>query len=103
MIEITFDVFIRVQKDCLAFDALLPQEVDALRVKGVCYLGNKMDWFVKSTEVSVTVRKPAEGSGNKEPDALEVVLNTGTTIPLKPGNKQQPIKKLIINANSDDI
>lgn len=76
------------QKECLAFAPLLPQEVDALSVKGVCYLGNKMDWLVKSTEVSVTVRKPAEGSGNKEPDALTVVLNTGTTIPLKPGIKQ---------------
>lgn len=84
----------RVQKDCLAFAALLPQEVDALSVKGVCYLGNKMDWLVKSTEVTVTVRKPVESSGNKEPDALEVVLNTGTTIPLKPGQSvtfsQQP-------------
>lgn len=76
------------QKECLAFAPLLPQEVDALSVKGVCYLGNKMDWLIKSTEVSVTLRMPAEGSGNKEPDALEVVLNTGTLIPLKPGNKQ---------------
>ncbi|KAA0724679.1 Protein-glucosylgalactosylhydroxylysine glucosidase [Triplophysa tibetana] len=75
----------RVQKECLAFAPLLPQEVDALSVKGVCYLGNKMDWLVKRSEVSVTLRKPAEGSVNKEPDALTVVLNTGTTIPLKPG------------------
>lgn len=46
-----------------------------------------MDWLVKSAEVRVSVRK----SGNKEPFALELVLNTGTTIPLIPGNKQTDI------------
>ncbi|XP_051545366.1 protein-glucosylgalactosylhydroxylysine glucosidase isoform X2 [Myxocyprinus asiaticus] len=75
----------RVQKEGLAFAPLLPREVDALNVKGVSYLGNKMDWLIKGEEVSVMVRKPAEDSGSKEPYALEVVLNTGTTIPLIPG------------------
>ncbi|XP_067235497.1 protein-glucosylgalactosylhydroxylysine glucosidase isoform X2 [Chanodichthys erythropterus] len=71
----------RVQKEHLAFAPLIPQDVDALRVKGVTYLGNKMDWLVTSAEVSVEVMK----SGSKEPSALELVLNTGTTIPLIPG------------------
>ncbi|XP_077066218.1 protein-glucosylgalactosylhydroxylysine glucosidase isoform X1 [Siphateles boraxobius] len=71
----------RVQKEHLAFAPLLPPDVDALSVRGVCYLGNKMDWLVKRAEVSVSVRK----SGNKEPFALELVFNTGTTIPLIPG------------------
>ncbi|XP_051739332.1 protein-glucosylgalactosylhydroxylysine glucosidase isoform X2 [Ctenopharyngodon idella] len=71
----------RVQKEHLAFAPLLPQDVDALSVKGVTYLGNKMDWLVTSVEVSVEVRK----FGSKEPFALELVLNTGTTIPLIPG------------------
>ncbi|KAK7117244.1 hypothetical protein R3I94_022717 [Phoxinus phoxinus] len=71
----------RVQKEHLAFAPLLPRDIDALSVRGVSYLGNKMDWLVKSAEVSVSVRK----SGNKEPFALELVLNTGTTIPLIPG------------------
>ncbi|XP_039519090.1 protein-glucosylgalactosylhydroxylysine glucosidase-like [Pimephales promelas] len=71
----------RVQKEHLAFAPLLPPGIDALRVRGVSYLGNKMDWLVKSAEVSVSVRK----SGNKEPFALELVLNTGTAIPLIPG------------------
>ncbi len=75
-------VLFRVQKEQLAFAPLLPQEVDALSVKGVSYLGNKMDWLIKSAEVSVSVRKPAE-----ESCALQVVLNTGTTMPLVPGNK----------------
>ncbi|KAF4094827.1 protein-glucosylgalactosylhydroxylysine glucosidase-like [Onychostoma macrolepis] len=75
----------RVQKEHLAFAPLLPQEVDALSVKGVSYLGNKMDWLIKSAEVSVSVRKPAEMSGSQEPTALQVVLNTGTTMPLIPG------------------
>ncbi len=82
-------VLFRVQKEHLAFAPLLPQEVDALSVKGVSYLGNKMDWLIKSAEVSVSVRKPAEESGNQEPSALQVVLNTGTTIPLIPGNKSR--------------
>lgn len=80
----TFPVSHRVQKEHLAFAPLLPQDVDALSVKGVTYLGNKMDWLVTSVEVSVEVRK----FGSKEPFALELVLNTGTTIPLIPGNKQ---------------
>lgn len=79
-----FPVSHRVQKEHLAFAPLIPQDVDALRVKGVTYLGNKMDWLVTSAEVTVEVRK----SGSKETSALEVVLKTGTTIPLIPGNKE---------------
>uniref|UniRef100_A0A672SC25 Protein-glucosylgalactosylhydroxylysine glucosidase n=1 Tax=Sinocyclocheilus grahami TaxID=75366 RepID=A0A672SC25_SINGR len=63
----------RVQREHLAFAPLLPQEADALRVKGVSYLGNRMDWMVKRGEVSVSVRKPAEESGSQEPSALESV------------------------------
>ncbi|XP_016392039.1 acid trehalase-like protein 1 [Sinocyclocheilus rhinocerous] len=95
----------RVQKEHLVFAPLLPQEVDALRVKGVSYLGNEMDWLIKSVEVSVSVRKPAEEeSGSQEPSALQVVLNTGTTIPLIPGQSvtfpRQPGQIRKVNSGS---
>uniref|UniRef100_A0A671S6Y5 Protein-glucosylgalactosylhydroxylysine glucosidase n=1 Tax=Sinocyclocheilus anshuiensis TaxID=1608454 RepID=A0A671S6Y5_9TELE len=94
----------RVQREHLAFAPLLSQEVDALHVKGVSYLGNKMDWMVKRGEVSVSVRKPAEESGSQEPSAFEVVLNTGTTIPLTPGQSvrfpRQPGQIRKVNSGS---
>ncbi|KAK2866874.1 hypothetical protein Q8A67_024991 [Cirrhinus molitorella] len=75
----------RVHKEHLAFAPLLPQEVSALSVKGVSYLGNKMDWSINNTEVSVSVWNPTEQPGSQEPSPLEVILNSGTTMALIPG------------------
>uniref|UniRef100_A0A4W4F750 Protein-glucosylgalactosylhydroxylysine glucosidase n=1 Tax=Electrophorus electricus TaxID=8005 RepID=A0A4W4F750_ELEEL len=76
----------RVQRDCLMFAPLLPDDVAVLSVKGVSYLGNKMDWLVKKQEISVVVRKQAEDSGIDKPSPLEIVLTrSGNIIPLIPG------------------
>ncbi|NP_001071193.2 protein-glucosylgalactosylhydroxylysine glucosidase isoform X1 [Danio rerio] len=71
----------RVQKEQLAFSPLLPLDVSALSVKGVCYLGHKMDWTITSEEVKVSVRK----TDSKETFTLQVVLNSGSTLLLTPG------------------
>ncbi|XP_064169079.1 protein-glucosylgalactosylhydroxylysine glucosidase isoform X2 [Anguilla rostrata] len=71
----------RVQKSCLTFAPLLPDDIRELHVSGVAYLGSKMDWVVRPEEVAVCVR---EGAAQQPP--LQVVLkNSGTTIPLTPG------------------
>ncbi|XP_073688280.1 protein-glucosylgalactosylhydroxylysine glucosidase-like [Garra rufa] len=75
----------RVQKEQLAFAPLLPQEVGSLSMKGVSYLGNKMDWLINSTEVTVSMWNPAKESGSQEPTPLEIVLKSGTTMALIPG------------------
>ncbi|XP_030646782.1 protein-glucosylgalactosylhydroxylysine glucosidase [Chanos chanos] len=76
----------RVKRECLEFCPLIPSDIGILSVKGVCYLGNKMDWQVKSQEACVTLRKQAEDFGNAEPSALEIFLkNSGTRLPLIPG------------------
>ncbi|KAI4903123.1 hypothetical protein NFI96_015696 [Prochilodus magdalenae] len=76
---------IRIQKDCLCFAPLVPDEVAVLSVKGVTYLGNKLDMLVEKQEVSVAVRKQ-EDAGSEEPCCLEIVLkSSGHIIPLTPG------------------
>lgn len=85
----------RIQKDCLCFAPLIPDEVAALSVKGVSYLGNKLDLLVQKQDVSVAVRKQAENSGSERPCSLEVVLNgSGKIIPLNPGQKKTFLHKL---------
>lgn len=70
-----------VQKSCLTFAPLLPDDIKELHVSGVAYLGSKMDWVVRAEEVAVCVR---EGAAQQPP--LQVVLkNSGTKIPLIPG------------------
>ncbi|XP_072574425.1 protein-glucosylgalactosylhydroxylysine glucosidase isoform X1 [Paramormyrops kingsleyae] len=76
----------RVREKSLYFSPLLPDGITELRVRGVSYLGNKMDWEIKSQEVCVTVREGNKTSGKAECCPLEVVLKTsGRKIPLKPG------------------
>ncbi|XP_062859596.1 protein-glucosylgalactosylhydroxylysine glucosidase [Trichomycterus rosablanca] len=76
----------RIKRDCLCFAPLLPDEVTQFSVKGVSYLGNKLDWLMSREDVSVVVRKQTEDSGTDEPCPLEIVLKTsGNPIPLHPG------------------
>ncbi|KAM6960750.1 protein-glucosylgalactosylhydroxylysine glucosidase [Aplochiton taeniatus] len=75
----------RVQKQCLAFAPHLPHVISQLCLRGVSYLGNKMDWLFRGQEVCIILREP--GSGAK-PCPLQVVLASGTIIPLIPG---QPV------------
>ncbi|CAB1322595.1 unnamed protein product [Coregonus sp. 'balchen'] len=76
----------RVQKDCLAFTPLIPDDITQLCIRGVSYLGNKMDWLVRGQEVYIILREEAKHAGNTEPCALQVVLkNSGTKIPLIAG------------------
>ncbi|XP_076847033.1 protein-glucosylgalactosylhydroxylysine glucosidase [Brachyhypopomus gauderio] len=75
----------RVQRDSLNFAPLLPDDVTVLSVKGVSYLGNKMDWVVKKQEVRIVVRKQSKDCGIDEPCPLEIVLSSGNIIPLTPG------------------
>ncbi|CDR18423.1 unnamed protein product [Oncorhynchus mykiss] len=76
----------RVQKDCLAFAPSIPDDITQLCIRGVSYLGNKMDWLVRGQEVYIILREGAKHTGNTKPCALQVVLkNSGTKIPLIPG------------------
>ncbi|KAL0968837.1 hypothetical protein UPYG_G00272530 [Umbra pygmaea] len=76
----------RVQKDCLAFAPLVPDEISQLCIRGVSYLGNKMDWLVRGQEVHIILLEGAKHAGPTKPCALQVVLkNSGTKMPLIPG------------------
>ncbi|KAJ8332181.1 hypothetical protein SKAU_G00428310 [Synaphobranchus kaupii] len=76
----------RVQKSCLTFAPLLPNDIRELHVLGVSYLGNKMDWVVREEEVNVCVREESAEVGPAQHYPLQVVLkNSGTIIPLIPG------------------
>ncbi|XP_035763036.1 protein-glucosylgalactosylhydroxylysine glucosidase [Neolamprologus brichardi] len=79
----------RVQKDCLAFSPLLPNDVCELCVRGVNYLGSQMDWLLRKEEVCIILREQEGSPGNTKPCNLQVVLKaSGTKIPLTPG---QPV------------
>lgn len=59
-----------------------------LSLKGISYLGNKMDWVVERQEVSVVVWNQAKDSGTEQPCPLEIVLqSSGDIIPLGPGQE----------------
>ncbi|TSK13471.1 Protein-glucosylgalactosylhydroxylysine glucosidase [Bagarius yarrelli] len=78
-------VLFGVQKDCLTFSPLIPDEISQLNLKGIFYLGNKLDWEVKKQEVSVVARKQAKDSSSAESYPLEIVLErSGDRIPLNP-------------------
>lgn len=75
----------RVQKGCLAFSPLLPNEVSELCIRGVNYLGRQMDWLLRKDDVCVILREQASSAGKSQD--LQVVLKaSGTKIPLTPGN-----------------
>lgn len=79
----------RVQKDCLAFSSLLPNDVCELCVRGVNYLGSQMDWLLRKEEVCIILREQEGSPGNTKPCNLQVVLKaSGTKIPLTPGKAQ---------------
>ncbi|XP_059190614.1 protein-glucosylgalactosylhydroxylysine glucosidase [Centropristis striata] len=79
----------RVQKDCLAFSTLLPNDISELCIRGVNYLGSQMDWLLRKDEVCIILRKQGNSAGNTKACDLQVVLKaSGTKIPLTPG---QPV------------
>lgn len=79
----------RVQKDCLAFSPLLPNDVCELCVRGVNYLGSQMDWLLRKEEVCIILREQEGSPGNTKPCNLQVILKaSGTKIPLTPGKAQ---------------
>lgn len=90
MIQIlTYCVFYRVQKDCLAFSPLLPNDISELCVRGVNYLGSQMDWLLRKDEVCIILREQTSSAGNTKSCDLQIVLKaSGTKIPLTPGNTQ---------------
>ncbi|XP_068579195.1 protein-glucosylgalactosylhydroxylysine glucosidase [Cebidichthys violaceus] len=76
----------RVQKECLAFSPILPNDISELCVRGVNYLGSQMDWLLRKDEVCIILREQANSAGNTKSCDLQVVLKaSGTTIPLTPG------------------
>ncbi|XP_034391974.1 protein-glucosylgalactosylhydroxylysine glucosidase isoform X2 [Cyclopterus lumpus] len=76
----------RVQKECLAFSPLLPNDISELSVRGVSYLGHQMDWLLRKDDVCIVLREQADSLGNTKSCNLEVVLKaSGTKIPLMPG------------------
>lgn len=79
----------RVQKECLAFSPLLPDEIGELCLRGINYLGNQMDWLLRKDEVCVILREQDDRAVNANPHKLQVVLKaSGAKIPLTPG---QPV------------
>lgn len=79
----------RVQKECLAFSPLLPNDISELFVHGVNYLGSQMDWLLRKDEVCIILREWRSRAGNTKPCDLQVVLRaSGAKIPLTPG---QPV------------
>ncbi|XP_004069635.1 protein-glucosylgalactosylhydroxylysine glucosidase [Oryzias latipes] len=73
----------RVQKDCLAFSPLLPNDIQELCLRGMNYLGSKMDWLLRKEEVCIILR---EQSHSDDTFDLQVVLKeSGMKIPLTPG------------------
>ncbi|XP_061892002.1 protein-glucosylgalactosylhydroxylysine glucosidase [Entelurus aequoreus] len=76
----------RVQKECLAFSPLLPNELSELCIRGVSYLGNRMDWLFRKHEVCIILREQEAGDAFAKRCDLQVVLKaSGTKIPLTPG------------------
>lgn len=76
----------RVQKGCLAFSPLLPDDICELCVRGVNYLGSQMDWLLRKEEVCIIVREKGRCAQNIKSYKLEVVLKaSGVKIPLTPG------------------
>lgn len=77
----------RVQKECLAFSPLLPNDISELSVRGVSYLGHQMDWLLTKDDVCIILREQADSLGNTKSCNLQVVLKaSGTKIPLTPGD-----------------
>uniref|UniRef100_A0A8C3A886 Protein-glucosylgalactosylhydroxylysine glucosidase n=1 Tax=Cyclopterus lumpus TaxID=8103 RepID=A0A8C3A886_CYCLU len=82
----------RVQKECLAFSPLLPNDISELSVRGVSYLGHQMDWLLRKDDVCIVLREQADSLGNTKSCNLEVVLKaSGTKIPLMPGDFRKPV------------
>ncbi|XP_058502585.1 protein-glucosylgalactosylhydroxylysine glucosidase [Solea solea] len=78
----------RVQKECLAFSAILPNDISELCVRGVNYLGSQMDWLLRKDEVCIILREQTRSDGSAKPYDLQVVLTaSGTEIPLTPGQQ----------------
>lgn len=76
----------RVQKECLAFSPLLPTDISELCIRGINYLGNQLDWLLRTNEVCVILRENASQAKLTKSYNLEVFLKaSGTTIPLTPG------------------
>lgn len=79
----------RVQKECLAFSPLLPNDISELCIRGVNYLGHEMDWLLRREEVCIILREHGVRAGSAKPCDLQVVLKaSGTKIPLTPGTTQ---------------
>eukprot|EP00066_Takifugu_rubripes_P004399 XP_003967747.1 PREDICTED: acid trehalase-like protein 1 isoform X2 [Takifugu rubripes] len=80
----------RVQKECLAFSPLLPSDLSELCIRGVSYLGCRMDWLLRKDDVCVILRQQAGGADSDAKSCnLQVVLkDSGIQIPLMPG---QPV------------
>ncbi|KAK0142100.1 Protein-glucosylgalactosylhydroxylysine glucosidase [Merluccius polli] len=76
----------RIQQDRLAFKPLLPNVMSELCIRGVSYLGNKMDFLLRKDEVCIILREHSTSDEEATPCALHVVLQeSGEKIPLVPG------------------
>ncbi|XP_057693026.1 protein-glucosylgalactosylhydroxylysine glucosidase isoform X2 [Corythoichthys intestinalis] len=80
----------RVQKECLAFSPLLPNDLSEVCIHGVSYLGHQLDWLFQKDEVCVTLREQKNGAASAKVCDLQVILKaSGTKLPLTPGT---PVK-----------
>ncbi|XP_061577620.1 protein-glucosylgalactosylhydroxylysine glucosidase [Cololabis saira] len=79
----------RVQKECLAFSPIIPDNITELCIRGMNYLGSQMDWLLRREEVCVILREREGLAGITRPYNLQVILKaSGVKIPLTPG---QPV------------
>ncbi|XP_053175127.1 protein-glucosylgalactosylhydroxylysine glucosidase [Scomber japonicus] len=97
---------IRIQKDCLDFSPLLPNDISELCIRGVNYLGNQLDWLLRKEEICIIVREQEDGAASVKACDLQVVLKaSGTQIPLTPGKPvtfaREPgcIRKLAVSSS----
>ncbi|KAM9815942.1 protein-glucosylgalactosylhydroxylysine glucosidase isoform 1-T3 [Syngnathus typhle] len=76
----------RVQKECLAFSPILPDELSELCIRGVNYLGHQLDWLFGRDEVRLILKEQEGGFACSKTCDLQVVLKASKTkIPLTPG------------------
>ncbi|RXM30030.1 Acid trehalase-like protein 1 [Acipenser ruthenus] len=74
----------RINKNSLNFDPTLPDDISDLRITGVCYLGNKLDFTFSKEGVTVVLARV----WGPQHCALELVLTqSGKSLPLNLGTR----------------
>uniref|UniRef100_UPI00398EC50C protein-glucosylgalactosylhydroxylysine glucosidase n=1 Tax=Pristiophorus japonicus TaxID=55135 RepID=UPI00398EC50C len=79
----------RIMKNCLHFDPIIPEDIDELRITGIDYLGNKLQFHLSKEQVTIVLMRPC----GFQHLALEVVLSdSGKRFAI---NEGQPVSFLL--------